>query len=226
MESSIRKNWLVAAVLIALAVLLWHEIGHVRDSLRIIEAHNDLKWIGFALHEYHDRHGSFPPSVVRDEHGNAIHSWRSIIDQDLNSIVNEGKRYRAYDFSSPWNSKANSQTDAQRSPGDRPYQFLTVVDPRAVWNENGSRSMKEITDGTSHTLLAIGVRDTGVKWHQPLDATMTVDGGLEVDGRRLDLSHDFFVLLADGSVRHTMGLAPDVLSALLTIDGNEKLPEW
>ena len=45
------------------------------------------------------------------------------------------------------------------------------------------------------------------------------NGSLSADGRVLDLSHDVFVLKADGLVPYAAnGLKPEVLPALLSVD--------
>src|SRR5205807_8143584 len=39
----------------------------------------NLMQIGFALHQYHDEYGSFPPAYIADEQGRPIHSWRMLL---------------------------------------------------------------------------------------------------------------------------------------------------
>lgn len=75
---------------------------------------NNLHMFGLALHNYHDRYGSFPPAVVLDEHGNAAHSWRTILLPDVDAMP----LYRQYRFDEPWNSPHNRDIASDvRIPG-------------------------------------------------------------------------------------------------------------
>ena len=105
MEPSTRKNWLVAiffgGIGICACVLVVNVVAGVRHGMMLKQTHNDLKWIVMALHDYHDAHGHFPPTVIRDDEGSAIHSWRSVIQDELRNVVKTEDRFDAYDLSQP-----------------------------------------------------------------------------------------------------------------------------
>lgn len=231
MEPSIRKNW-VANSCLGMFVLLGivfvgNKVLETHRSLVLKQTHNDLKWIAMALHHYHDAHGCFPPVVVRDGNGNALHSWRSVIQSRLGDLVPTEDNFRAYRFSEPWDSEANQRSVAEHRFGDHPYQFLAIVGPGAAWSVNGTRKLEDFTDGTSNTALVIAVRSTSVRWHQPVDAVVTETGGLSVNGRPLDLSDDVFVLMADGTAQYAgNGLSNSTMSALITIDAGDAGGLW
>ena len=230
MESSIRKNWLVAAIaaiLVVVALVLVVSIAtKTHQQLIGKQTHNDLKWIGRALHQYHDRHGKFPPVAIRDEQGRPIHSWRSLIQRDLADVVETDDDFREYDLSQPWDSETNRNADTKHRFGNHPYQFLAIVGPNAAWDHQGTRSTADFAD-RGGTALVIGVRNTGIRWGEPADAHVSDGGMLTVDGRNLDLTRDVFLLTADGAVRYARdGIPAAAWSALVTINAAETVPEW
>lgn len=231
MESSIRTNWLVATCLgifaVCACVLVVSTVANVRQSLLLKQTHSDLDWIVMALHNYHDAHGSFPPAVVRDDSGNPIHSWRSLIQSEMKHIAETEDRFDAYDLSQPWYSQVNQESISHHRFGFHPYQMLAVVGPNAAWHPTRTRSISDFSDGTHNTLLLIAVRDSGVAWHEPVDAVVTASGTLSVNNRELDLSSDVFVATADGTVKSFLnGISDETLSVLLTIDAGDTIGDW
>ena len=54
-----------------------HEPNRFRTRERTCET--NLKVIAFALHAYHEDHGSFPPAYVPGADGEPAHSWRVLL---------------------------------------------------------------------------------------------------------------------------------------------------
>src|SRR5210317_613550 len=69
------------------------------------ECKANLRRIGVALLEYHDRCGSFPPAYVLSEHGQRWHSWRVLLLPDLGYT----DLHNQYSFDEPWNGPHNRQ---------------------------------------------------------------------------------------------------------------------
>jgi len=66
--------------------------------------------IALALGEYRLAHGRWPPAIVRDRNGRAMHSWRVLILPELGYH----ELHQKYDFDEPWNSGNNLQLLANR----------------------------------------------------------------------------------------------------------------
>ena len=46
---------------------------------RRTECKNHLKQLALAMHNYHDKYGSFPPAYIADKNGRPMHSWRVLL---------------------------------------------------------------------------------------------------------------------------------------------------
>jgi hypothetical protein len=214
---------------------------------------NNLHQLGLALHNYHERYGSLPPAVVLDEHGNALHSWRTVLLPDVDATP----LYAEYHFDEPWNSPHNRKVAsgagilrnmAQCRPTRRPRppvsrtNYLAVVGPHCAWRADRPVSLAEITDGTSRTISLVEVADSDVDWFEPRDlewdrlsfrlndpANLSPGSWhVEPETWLQDAVPYVNVLLVDGSVHKLpVDTSPDVLKALLTIDGGEEFdPPW
>jgi hypothetical protein len=66
---------------------------------------NNLKQLALAMHNYHDRHGRFPPQAIRGQDGKALLSWRvSILPYlDADSL------YKEFHLDEPWDSDHNKK---------------------------------------------------------------------------------------------------------------------
>ena len=95
----------VIAIIGVLVALLLPAIQSAREAARRAQCSNQLKQLGLALHNYHDIHGTFPPSGIhnRDGHGASAtsSSWGpSWLVMSLPFFEQEAL-YNQYDFSLP-----------------------------------------------------------------------------------------------------------------------------
>ncbi len=222
-----------------------HGPGHHRAQLRI-QCRNNLKQIGLALHNYHDAYNSYPPAYVADEHGRPMHSWRVL----LLPFLDEEKLYKEYRFDEPWNGPHNItlqdriphiyscpgyQFELRKSKIASDYSrrltnYVVIDDPTAIFDGEKGSTNDEITDGTSNTIAVVEVHQHAVHWMQPEDITpdeMMLEFIASRDEERTNHRDGMQVLLADGSARKLEpDLSREILKALLTKAGGEKVPEF
>lgn len=219
----------------AIVTGVWMAARSVIDSNRRHECRAHLKQIGVALHEYHDRYGSFPPAYVADEDGKPRHSWRVL----LLPLLGEEELYRQYRFDEPWDGPSNRDL-AARIPAvyacpacgghEGVTNYLAILGRTTSWPEQYSAQRKDFADGLSSTIQVIEFPDSDVLWLEPRDRTHREFTSPE--GRsRLPAPHNgeqdrvAHCLFADGSVRSIMlnKIEWETLKALLTMHGGRPL---
>ncbi len=226
-----------AAVLTAIALLLMcfvlPAVTRSREAARRTSCKCHLKQIGLALHNYHDINGEFPPAYTVDANGKPLHSWRTL----LLPYLDQKPLYDKIDLSKPWNDPANAEayqtvlrvyrcsSDAHSAPDKTSY--LAIVTSDSCLLPEKSRTIKQITDGTSNTLMVIEVpHDQSVHWMSPQDADEKL---LESFGPASKESHSGgrHGLLADGTVRFlSQNIDRKTLHALCTATGNDTVGDF
>lgn len=112
-----------------------------------------------------------------------------------------------------------------------PYtSYLMLVGPTAVGMLEDGRSIKEIADDLSHTIIVAEYAGHGISWLEPKDFdTETMSFRINDPGKPSISSHHpggALVGMADGSVRWLSNdLPPEVVKAMITINGGEKIIE-
>jgi hypothetical protein len=172
--------WIGLLCVAVLFSLLLPASPNVREVARRIACTNQLKQIGLALHNYHQKYGSFPPASVAGKDGTPMHSWRVLIlpFMECESL------YREYDFNEPWNSPSNRKVLAKcpktyicpsvgsvNSESTACANYIAVVGPKAAWAGQKSRTRNDLTshgDG-SDTIMVIETADTSINWSEPWD---------------------------------------------------------
>lgn len=223
----------VAIIVVLLALLLPPATSSARPSARRSQCRNNLKQIGLALHFYHETYNTFPPAYTMDSHGKPLHSWRTL----LLPYMEEQALFEKIDLSKPWDDPANAEAfksfpniyhcpSTTREKGMTTY--LAVCGKNTCFPPDQLRTLAEITDGTSNTLMVVDVAQAhAVHWMSPQDADETVLLGIEVEVKALQHTGGIQGLLADGSVRYLPAtLATTTWRALMSIAANDPVGEF
>ena len=177
------------------------------------QTHNNLTQIGFALQEYHQEHGRFPPPVVYSPDGRRLYSWRVLI---LPYLEQKGL-YDLFDRTAAWDSPHNGELLARRPSvysilGATPDPSLTCaqvfIGEGTAFEGRRGTTLADFADGTSQTLLVVEA-STPVPWTAPVDLPSVTDTPLPSIERVLKERYKdsafssppgFNVLFADGRV--------------------------
>lgn len=240
------RRWLIRAVLLAFAitVVVWLLLPQVssRPPTKSFICQNRLRQIGLGMRHYLETNGTFPPAYRVNEESRERCSWRVL----MLPSVEEATLADRYDSRQPWDSDDNMRvardltglkrgdafctcpTDTARGPLDT--SFVMPVGPGAI--SDGSRGVRPegLRDGTSRTILAAELADSGICWTEPrdlkLDETRYKIDDPDVPGLRSHHANVVNILLADGSTQSiNKKIAPQVLKGLFTIAGGEPIPD-
>jgi len=203
-----------------------------RPAANRSQCKNNLKQIGLALHNYHEKYQAFPPAYTVDADGKPLHSWRTLILPYMDQEV----LYSKIDLTKPWDDSANAEAFkttiwAYRCPSamgpETHTTYLAVVTSNSCLRPGESARISDIKDGTSNTLLVIEVAsEHAVPWMAPTDAE---ESSFLVISSTSKVVHTggAHALLADGTVRFLNDtMSAEIRRALISIDGNESLPDF
>jgi hypothetical protein len=210
--------------------LLQPAVEAARTAARRSQSANNLKQIGLAMHNYHDVYKSFPPAAVRDKDGKALLSWRVLILP----FVEQNALYKEFHLDEPWDSAHNKPLLAKmpatyRSPMSKLVEknrtnYVVPIGPGSVFANPKGASMRDITDGTSNTIMTLEVDDThAVPWTKPEDLAYDAKEPLKGLGNLYDGGFD--TGFCDGSVRFiSKSIDLETLRLLITAADSKPIP--
>jgi hypothetical protein len=192
-----------------------------------------LKEIIVAVHRYAEAHGGhLPAHAIYSKEGKALLSWRVA----LLPYLGEDNLYKEFKLDEPWDSPHNRKLldrlpKVYRSPKvrDRRPGLTTYLAPLnkefAFTGTKEAVRFKDITDGTSRTVLVVDVNDeTGVPWTKPAD--LAVDRNDPWKGLLGHYPGFVLVGLADGNaLRVPRTVKRETLWGLFTRAGGENLAD-
>ncbi|MBA4188010.1 MAG: hypothetical protein C0467_08325 [Planctomycetaceae bacterium] len=198
----------------------------VQEAGAALQATNNLKQIGLAMHGYHDTHGSMPPAAVCDKTGKPLLSWRVLILP----YIEQDDLYKQFKLDEPWDSVNNKKLLAKMPkvyaiPGTTPQEgtethYRVFVGNGAGFDWVMGPKIANITDGSSNTLMCVTAADA-VPWTKPDELAFDPEKdpsklfGAVVNGKVL-------IGMFDGSVRSLKKLPKkETLKALITKGGGE-----
>lgn len=191
---------------------------------------NNLKQIGLAMHNYHDRHKSFPPAYTADKAGKPLLSWRVL-------ILEQEALYKEFHLDEPWDSEHNRtlidrMPPTYRCPGGSSRRadqskttYLTPRGKATIFPGAEGIKIPKITDGTSNTIFVVDASNArAVTWTKPDD--WDVDPKLDLKGIFGHHAGGTPFSFTDGSVRFIKETVdPKTLESPITRDGGEVISQ-
>ena len=199
-------------------------------------------FLGFALQNYHDVEGAFPPAFASDPDGKPLCSWRVLISP----YCEQREFFDSYNLKASWDDKANlalAQSDSFVNlfacPSDPNYKdqfdavhvpftnYVAIVGPGTIFPGGGKTvSLSEISDGAENTILLVEIANSDIHWSEPRDLRFDEMSFTINDPRKPSISspHDGGpgVLFADRRFyRIAESISPKTVKALITIDGED-----
>jgi len=212
-----------------LVALLLPAVQAAREAARRSMCSNNLKQVALALHNYHDVYKSLPPAYTVDEDGNKLHSWRTLILP----FVEQSPLYDQIDLDKPWDDPVNRaladvvipvySCPSIENSNPAATNYMVVVGPETMFPGAEMVGFRDVTDGTSNTLMVVEVKGRESSWMEPVDLDMS-QLPLTINQGGIGSNHPggANAALGDGSVRFLSdGIDPQTLRALLTRDGQE-----
>ncbi|HET6880840.1 MAG TPA: DUF1559 domain-containing protein [Pirellulales bacterium] len=199
-------------------------------ALRRRESTHQLKQIGLAIHSYSDVKERFPPAAVTDAQGRPLLSWRVAILPYLDQEA----LYKQFHLDEPWDSEHNRtliermpevyRSFSSSAPQDR-SSFVVAIGPGTVFEAGKVTAFRDITDGTSNTLMVFeAADDQAVAWTKPGD--LKFDREHPSAGFTTPYSDGRLLLFCDGSVHFvTQSLDDETIRRLILRNDGIPLPQ-
>ena len=188
---------------------------------------NNLKQFGIAWHAYHGDYNGFPPNI-RDKDGKALLSWRV----QILPYVERQALYNEFKLDEPWDSEHNKPLIEKmpklfapvRGKAEAGHTFYQSFSGGGSVLSNEKRSIANITDGTSNTIVVVEA-GTAVIWTKPDDIEYDPKKPVPKVGGMFN-GH-FHALYADGSVRFLDRAIKEAdLRAFITVAGGEVVGDF
>ncbi|MGD9126034.1 MAG: DUF1559 domain-containing protein [Planctomycetia bacterium] len=209
----------MAAVALAPATVSARTAAHRTRSM------NHMKMIMLAMHNYASARKHFPTAYTVDKDGKPLLSWRVYILPYIEQV----NLYEQFHLDEPWDSPHNKKLipmmpDCLRSPmskaGPGKTTYLTIRTDKSIFPGKEKVSIRNITDGTSHTIAVVEANDeNAVIWTKPDD--YVPDEKNPTKGLEGVYKNIFLAAFADGSV-HSLPMGDKTtFKALTTRNGGE-----
>ncbi len=190
---------------------LKEEVTTLADSMRQLSAarqntvkQSAIRQLGLAMHNYHDVWNCFPSwnSPNNDSENKGL-SWRVY----LLPYLDQSALYQQFHLDEAWDSEHNKtliqkmpdvfKTEGVEEAGKT--SFHVFLGEKTPLGSKENRSIREVTDGTSNTLMIVQAGpDKAEIWTKPTGLEYDPEDPLKCLG---NVGEQFLVLLCDGSSR-------------------------
>ncbi len=194
-----------------------------RDKSQLVRSMNNLKQLALAMWNWNSTFSEhFPAAAIHGKDGKPLLSWRVTV---LPFLERE-KLYREFHLDEPWDSPHNKSLIAKmpavfRSPRSKAAEgftnYVVPVGGGALYSSpKDEPTVKDITDGTSHTIMLVEVGDEhAVPWTKPDDMPFDPSDPKKGIGRLYE--QGFAAAFCDASVRFLpKTIVPEALKAYFT----------
>jgi len=177
----------------------------IQQRARVVARQNNVRQVALAVHNFHDSFEKFPFT----DNENAGLSWRAHTSMFMFGPI----ATTTEPFDSPENQELADQMPEPLGADGKNTGICCIVH-----EGGGPRSINDITDGTSNTIMLIET-PSSIPWMQPKDLTLDEAVAL-LSG--IESNQSIVVAMFDGSVREITGpLAAETARGLLTFNGGE-----
>ena len=213
------------------------KIGGSRLAARRSQSRNNLQQLELAFWNFHDDKGTqgFPESMTFNEPGQLRHGWATA----LLPYFDQSQLYDKIRLKLPWSADENRPSFEKgvwafqnpaisKNTDETGYSTIHYAANSLVLQPGRKRPMKEITDGTSNTILAGEVNANFEPWGKPGNCRNPQLGiNKSPNGFGSPFKGGAQLMLADGSVRFVSDyIDPKVLNALATPQGGETVGDF
>lgn len=220
---------------LGMAALLLPAVQQAREAARRSQSKNNLAQIGLAMHNYHDTFNRLPPGKIVREDGVEVCGWQA----SILPYLEQAQLFNQLDFHEGWDTPANQgpystvvpvylHASVSQTTDSSGRPLMHYAGNSQVFMENKCLGFRDVTDGTSNTIL-VGEVTNGLKpWGMPGNVRDPADGigpaenqfkGPSVGGTQF--------LLGDGMVRFiSENVDPEILRALATPAGGELVGDF
>lgn len=162
----------------ALTVISIGIVNRAREASHEARCRSQLVGLGFAMSNYHQTYGCFPPAYIVGPSGAPAHSWRVL----LLPFLDRQDVYDAYDFTEAWDGPNNSRLAnalGMNSPfccpadplslGDGYTNYVVIRGPGTAFDADMSIRESDIADDPYETVLIVETTGAKIRWMEPRD---------------------------------------------------------
>ena len=202
-----------------------------RQAAMRMDASNNLKQLGLAMHNYESAYRTLPATAILQQGtGKPLLSWRVAILP----YIEQAALYNQFHLDEPWDSEHNIKlldmmpaVYKSRSKNVKPGHttYVAPVSEETMLRKDELAKFSEVTDGLSNTIMLIEAGDeAAVPWTKPDDLDIDLENLEEIIAKLKNSASPnvFQACIGDGSVRAiSLDIDLSTLRAMLTRAGGE-----